>query len=97
MPSSVISAMYYDEARRSLTIVYRGKRGVYRYHDVDPEEYAAFRTAPSKGTYLNQVFKAQNHPFERLQPSQIIHLVASPTEPDKETEEHGKDNRRGHR
>jgi len=30
---------------------------VYRYFDVPAEEYAAFLTADSKGTYLNQQFK----------------------------------------
>ncbi|WP_260702910.1 KTSC domain-containing protein [Edaphobacter flagellatus] len=75
MPSSVIAAMNYDIERNALTIVYRGKRGVYRYYDVTPEEYEEFRNAPSKGTYLNVTFKARQHPYERLGPSQTLHLV----------------------
>jgi hypothetical protein len=75
MPSSVISAMYYDAARRTLTIVYRARRGIYRYYDVSPEEYEEFRSAPSKGTYLNQTFKAREHPYERLHSSHVLHLV----------------------
>jgi hypothetical protein len=66
MPSTVIAAMHYDLDRQVLTIVYRGKRGTYRYFDVPPEEYAAFRAAPSKGTYLNQIFKKRDYRFERL-------------------------------
>lgn len=31
MPSTVIAAMHYDAANHILTIVYRGKRGVYHY------------------------------------------------------------------
>jgi KTSC domain len=65
MPSTVIAAMYYNEETRILTIVYRGKRGVYRYFDVPPEEYAAFRAAPSRGKYLNEIFKMQEYRYER--------------------------------
>ncbi|HMG03029.1 MAG TPA: KTSC domain-containing protein [Edaphobacter sp.] len=75
MPSSVIAAMHYDDRAHTLTIVYRGKRGVYRYYNVDPEEYAEFRAAPSQGTYLNQIFKARQHPYKRLDSSHFIHLV----------------------
>ena len=67
MPSSVIAAMSYNDETRTLTIVYRGKRGVYRYFDVPPEEFAAFRAAPSKGTYLNEIFKAKQYRYERRQ------------------------------
>lgn len=75
MPSSVIAAMQYDNDAHTLTIVYRGRRGVYRYYDVAPEEYSEFRSAPSKGTYLNQIFKARQHPYKRLNSSHFIHLV----------------------
>ena len=75
MPSSVISSMHYDAARRTLTIVYRAKRGVYRYYDISPDEYAEFSAASSKGTYLNQTFKARHHPYERLSSSHQLHLV----------------------
>jgi hypothetical protein len=67
MPSSVIAAMSYNDETRTLTIVYRGKRGVYRYFDVPPEEFAAFRAAPSKGTYLNEVFKPKQYRYEKRQ------------------------------
>jgi hypothetical protein len=66
MPSSVIAAMSYNDEARILTIVYRGNRGVYRYFDVPPEEFAAFRAAPSKGVYLNEVFKAKQYHYERI-------------------------------
>ena len=59
--------MSYNDETRTLTIVYRGKRGVYRYFDVPPEEFAAFRAAPSKGTYLNEVFKTRQYRYERRQ------------------------------
>ncbi len=66
MPSSVIAAMHYNDETRILTIVYRGKRGVYRYFDVPPDEFAAFRAAPSKGVYLNETFKDKNYRYERV-------------------------------
>jgi hypothetical protein len=69
MPSSVIAAMFYNDESRILTIVYRGKRGVYRYFDVPAEEFAAFRAAPSKGTYLNEIFKTKQYRYERIQKS----------------------------
>jgi hypothetical protein len=65
MPSSVIAAMSYNDETQTLTIVYRGKRGVYRYFDVPPEEFAAFRSAPSKGVYLNEIFKAKQYRYEK--------------------------------
>ena len=65
MPSSVIAAMSYNDETRTLTIVYRGKRGVYRYFEVPPEEFAAFRSAPSKGVYLNETFKPKQYRYEK--------------------------------
>jgi hypothetical protein len=66
MPSSVIAAMSYNDETRTLTIVYRGKRGIYRYFEVPPEEFAAFRVAPSKGVYLNEIFKTRQYRYERM-------------------------------
>ena len=66
MPSSVIAAMDYNAESQMLTIVYRGKQGVYHYFDVPPEEYTAFRSASSKGAYLNEVFKAKEYRYERV-------------------------------
>ena len=57
--------MHYDESTRILTMIYRGNRGKYRYFDVPPEEWAAFTSAPSKGTYLNEVFKTRNYRYEK--------------------------------
>jgi KTSC domain len=69
MPSSVIAAMNYNDETRILTIVYRGNRGVYRYFDVPTEEVAAFRAAPSKGAYLNEIFKTKQYRYERIKSS----------------------------
>jgi hypothetical protein len=61
MPSSVIRAMRYAPSLRILEIDFREGRGLYRYFEVLPDEWLAFQTAPSKGTYLNEVFKARNY------------------------------------
>lgn len=65
MPSSVILAMRYEPVREELLIVFRGKGVAYRYFDVPMQEWEAFLDAESKGTYLNRVFKAKKHPYER--------------------------------
>ncbi len=69
MPSSVISGMRYNDETRTLSVVYRGKRGVYRYFEVPPEEFAAFRATPSKNIYLNEVFKTRQYRYERIKGS----------------------------
>jgi hypothetical protein len=94
MPSSVISSMHYDSGARTLTIVYRGKRGIYRYYDVSPEEFDAFRAAPSKGTYLNQIFKARHPVYERLSSSHGIHLVERPSRPAAQSEQRDSNHRK---
>lgn len=66
MPSSVIAWMVYDPATQVLEMCYRGGRGVYRYFDVPRSEWEQFMTSPSKGTYLNTVFKAREYPFQKV-------------------------------
>ncbi len=78
MPSTVIAAMSYNAETKVLTIVYRGKRGVYRYFDVPPEEYIAFRAAPSKGSYLNEIFKTKEYRFQKVSQAN----TRSPGQPD---------------
>ena len=67
MPSSVILAMRYDPGREELLIVFRSKHGTYRYFDVPIGEWEEFLETESKGTYLNRVFKAKEHPFEKTE------------------------------
>ena len=66
VPSSVIHGMLYSPEQRTLDIVFRDARGTYRYFDVSAEAWLAFRRAPSKGTYLNAVFKARHPRYERF-------------------------------
>ncbi len=69
MPSSVIADMRYNTEQRVLTIVFRGGRGRYRYLDVPAEEWAAFQSAASKGTYLNEIFKTKGYRYEKVRDS----------------------------
>jgi hypothetical protein len=68
--------MSYNEQTRVLTIVYRGNRGVSRYFDVPPEEYADFRSAPSKGVYLNEVFKPKEYRYIKVSPATRSSLLS---------------------
>jgi hypothetical protein len=74
VPSSVIQMMIYDSASQVLEIVYRGGRGTYRYFDVPMVEWTAFTGAPSKGTYLNEVFKAKDFRYEKVQRGQVSRM-----------------------
>jgi hypothetical protein len=69
MPSSVVQAMRYEPLRRILEIVFRGGHGRYRYFEVPMEEWRRFRDAPSKGTYLNERFKAKSFRYQKVERS----------------------------
>jgi hypothetical protein len=58
-----IASIGYLSAERELEIEFRASGDVYRYFEVPSEEYAAFMAAESKGTYLNQVFKAREYRY----------------------------------
>lgn len=74
MPSSVIQVMIYDPDSQMLEIVYHGGRGTYRYFDVPMAEWTRFANAPSKGTYLNEVFKAKDYRYEKVQRGQVSRM-----------------------
>lgn len=64
MPSSVIEFAQYNAEAGYLDIRYRSGR-TYRYLDVPPVEYEAYRRSYSKGQFLNAVIK-KKYRFERL-------------------------------
>lgn len=49
--SSMIHAVGYDEQARELEVVFNNG-GIYRYMDVDKEEYEGLLQAESKGRYM---------------------------------------------
>jgi len=63
--SSVIASLGYAAARRILEIEFHSG-DIYEYFDVPEQEYAAFRSAESKGTYLNQIFKPRGYRYVRI-------------------------------
>ena len=56
MPSTVVRHISYDETARELHVTFTSGE-VYTYYDVPKQVYAAFRTASSKGQYLNASIK----------------------------------------
>ena len=56
MPSTVIKKYHYNEEASELTIVYVSG-AIYKYLQVPPEVYTAFREAFSKGSFLNRKIK----------------------------------------
>jgi hypothetical protein len=61
--SGTIRSIGYDARRRELELEFHESGDVYRYFDVPAGEFAEFMAADSKGTYLNQVFKARDHRY----------------------------------
>lgn len=61
--STTIASIGYDPHTRELDLEFRESGEIYRYSGVSTEEHAEFMAAKSKGTYLNQVFKAKDHRY----------------------------------
>jgi hypothetical protein len=61
--STSIASIGYEPRKRELEIEFRPSGAVYRYFDVPKEEHISFMAAESKGTYLNQVFKARDYRY----------------------------------
>jgi len=61
--STSIASIGYSPTERELEIKFRESGDVYRYFGVPDEEYVAFMTAESKGTYLNQIFKHREYRY----------------------------------
>jgi hypothetical protein len=53
LESSALSYVRYDEARRTLFVVFRDTWRKYVYEDVSADEYAALMAAESKGAWFN--------------------------------------------
>ncbi|MBW3571266.1 MAG: KTSC domain-containing protein [Gemmatimonadetes bacterium] len=66
LDSSSLASAGYDPAAHVLEVEFRNG-GIYQYFDVDGDEYHEFRTAPSKGRYLNTRIKP-GHPARKLSP-----------------------------
>jgi hypothetical protein len=63
MPSTAIEHISYDEAATELHVKFVGG-GTYTYYAVPKAAYEAFRSAPSKGAFLNN-FIRNRYDFQR--------------------------------
>ena len=86
MPSSVIYGMRYDLRGRVLDVVFRGSGEVYRYFGVPRAVWREFVRSPSKGTYLNTVFKDKGYGYERVEGWVGLPQVEAAAETDREVE-----------
>jgi hypothetical protein len=66
LDSSSLASAGYDPEAHVLEVEFRNG-GVYQYLEVEDEEYQEFRSAPSKGRYLNTEIKP-DHPARKLSP-----------------------------
>jgi hypothetical protein len=57
MPSTAISDINYQPETKTLFVRFRESGELYRYIDVPPRVYEAFRKASSKGRFLNRYIK----------------------------------------
>jgi len=64
MPSSVIERYEYHAEQKVLLITFRSG-AIYAYLDVPEEVYASFRSAQSRGTFLNSIVK-RDYNFELI-------------------------------
>jgi len=63
--SSVVASMGYEAKQQILEIEFRNG-DIYTYFEVPEEEYLAFHSAESKGTYLNSVFKSRGYRYLQI-------------------------------
>jgi hypothetical protein len=64
MPSTAIRYIHYDEAAHELRVGFVDGDD-YAYEQVEPETYAAFRQARSKGGFFARKVRGR-YPFRRL-------------------------------
>jgi hypothetical protein len=56
MPSTAIRSLFYDPAKRQLSVTFvTGRR--YVYAAVPPDVFAAFETAESRGAFFNHTIR----------------------------------------
>lgn len=68
--SNKIKAVGYDEASKTLAVVFqRGAGAIYHYPDVEPQVYADFIGAESLGTFFGT--HLQSLPFKKFHPEQV--------------------------
>jgi hypothetical protein len=62
MPSSVVANLHYNPDTKDLTVIFVSG-SIYIYKNVPDHVFISFKTARSKGRFLNRVIK-DNYDFE---------------------------------
>ena len=55
--SSAIKAATYDPKTETVSVTWSGNGRTYEYEGVSAEDWESFKSAPSKGSYVNQHWK----------------------------------------
>jgi hypothetical protein len=61
--SSAIEQIGYDADNMEIHVIFKSTSRRCIYSQVPPDVWVSFRDAPSKGTYLASVIKANGYPF----------------------------------
>jgi len=62
--SSTVDQIGYDDGASEAHVIFK-RSGLYIYSDVSLETWERFRDSPSKGTFVNEEFKAKNYPCRK--------------------------------
>jgi hypothetical protein len=65
MPSTAISRIAYEAETQTLNVWFRESGELYRYYEVPPRIFEAFRKAGSKGRFFNLHIK-DRYCFQRM-------------------------------
>lgn len=63
--SDCVESLEYDFDSFQMTVHFN-KRGSYTYYEVEPQVYAEFNSAASRGTYFNLYIRPLYTNFERI-------------------------------
>jgi len=63
--STNVDQIGYDDYESEVHVIFK-KSGHYVYSEVTSEVWEQFRDSPSKGTFVNQEFKAKGFPYRKM-------------------------------
>lgn len=63
--SESVDQIGYDEVESEVHVIFKGNRH-YIYSDVSDDVWIRFRDASSKGTFVNEEFRAKRYNFRKI-------------------------------
>jgi hypothetical protein len=63
--SRSVDQIGYDDGANEVHVIFKNS-GHYIYSDVSQELWERFRDSPSKGTFVNEEFKAKSYPCRKV-------------------------------